>query len=363
MKKHILFVGGGSAGHIAPILAVMEAVQKSDKTVRCSYVGQPEDLLSPLIKDSPLKFDSHAVHAGKLHRHFTLNQLTQVRNMVKGMGEARRLIARLKPDVIFAKGGYITVPVVWAAKRKGIPIFCHESDAVPGLANRFVARFAKGIFTTYPKDVYPQFPAEKVVVTGQPVRKVFHKIYEKIPTSLTVTTPLITVIGGSQGARRLNELVSDNWDALTREVSLVHITGRAEYEALVQKRAQLSEAQQARLVLTPFLQDELPALFQKSVIVLSRAGGTIAELAASRACVLLVPLSTAAQDHQWANANVLKRAHAAEVFNELESSQSLLKHVKKMMKDTQLQTGLRAAIGHFDHPDAAERMAAVLLEA
>jgi UDP-N-acetylglucosamine--N-acetylmuramyl-(pentapeptide) pyrophosphoryl-undecaprenol N-acetylglucosamine transferase len=144
---------------------------------------------------------------------------------------------------------------------------------------------------------------------------------------------------------------------------LVHITERAEYEALVQKRAQLSEAQQARLVLTPFLQDELPALFQKSVIVLSRAGGTIAELAASRACVLLVPLSTAAQDHQWANANVLKRAHAAEVFNELESSQSLLKHVKKMMKDTQLQTGLRAAIGHFDHPDAAERMAAVLLEA
>lgn len=368
MKKHIMFVGGGTAGHIAPLLAVMGAVQERAKQVACSYVGQQADLASPLITESTLTFSKHAVHSGKLHRHLTWNQFSQLRSLLRGMREAERLIRTEKPDVVFAKGGYSTVPVVVAAARARIPVFCHESDAVPGLANRFIARFARKVFTSYPVEAYRRLPAAKLVTTGQPVRDMFYRQARELPLvegkRLSPVLPVITVVGGSQGARQVNMMVAAAWEALLVNYQIVHITGVHEHAQYEKRAAKLPAAEQERLNVVPFLTGELPALFQKSAVVVSRAGGTIAELAACRACTVLIPLSTAAQNHQWANARLLESAGAAVVLDErTTTADELVATIRRILQDTREQTGLRAAIGSFDHPDAAARMADYLLEA
>lgn len=365
-KRHILFVGGGTAGHIAPLLAVMAAVQTMDSEVKCSYVGQESDLSSALIKGSPLSFSKHAISAGKMHRFLTLDQIRQTKQLLSGLKEAKALVTRLKPDVIFAKGGYVTIPIVAAAWRLRIPVYAHESDVVAGLANRFVMRVAKQVFTAWPTSAYKKVPTAKLRYTGQPVRSEFYKAFsgwlEVEGRKIKPDVPTITVIGGSQGARRINQLVSGAWEKLLPRMNIVHITGPkevAEYEKL---RKSLTKEMQERLFVTGFLTEELPALFQKSAVVVSRAGGSVAEMAACRACVLLVPLSTAAQNHQWANARVLEEAGAAVTLDEtVATSADLIEKIETIMRDTSEQTMLRAALGSFDRPNAAEVMAKELL--
>jgi UDP-N-acetylglucosamine--N-acetylmuramyl-(pentapeptide) pyrophosphoryl-undecaprenol N-acetylglucosamine transferase len=362
MKKHILFVGGGTVGHIAPLLAVMEQVQAQGKDVQCSYVGLPSDLTSPVVTESKLKFEKYAVRSGKLHRHLTWNQLKQFNRLFRGILEARKLLTEIKPDLIFAKGGYSTVPVIQAAVKYGIPIFCHETDVVPGLANRIAARHAKVIFTSYPVDAYTQLPADRLVETGQPVRDMFYKKVTTLPKELDPKLPVITVIGGTQGGRRMNHLVADIWEELLKTFQIVQVTGALDFDTFMTMRERLPKEAQNRLHLESFMTKELPSLFQNSAVVISRAGGTIAELAASRACTILVPLSTAAQNHQMANATILKKAGATVIVDETVATPAeLLKNIREITKDTREQTGLRAAIGHFDHPDAAKKMAAYLL--
>lgn len=367
MKRTILFVGGGTAGHIAPVLSVIEAVQRRAKDqkqeVVCVYAGLKSDLDSPLIQASKLSFKKVVIHAGKLHRHFTFDQFKQAGSFLKGIAEAKKLIKTYEPDVVFAKGGYSTVPLVWAASRQKIPVFCHESDAVPGLANRIISRLVTGMFTTYPVSSYEKLSQKRLMETGQPVREMFYERATNLPKELKGGVTLVTVIGGSQGARRVNALVGGLWEKLAVEAQLVHITGEAEYQDYEKKLKALPGSVQERIHLKPFVKEELPALFQLSAIVISRSGGIVAELAASRACTILIPLSTAAQNHQWANAKVLEAAGAAVTFDERNgTSEQLYALVKRLLKDTQESTQLRAAIGRFDHPHAADTMAKVLLD-
>jgi UDP-N-acetylglucosamine--N-acetylmuramyl-(pentapeptide) pyrophosphoryl-undecaprenol N-acetylglucosamine transferase len=367
---HILFAGGGTGGHIAPLLAVMEQAQRLAKqegiTLRCSFVGMKDDLASPLIKESKLQFETYTIHSGKLHRYITKDQVRQLRNLIKGVREAKELLKKLQPDVVLAKGGYSTVPVAWAAARMGVPVYCHETDSAMGLANRLLARFVKGIFTGYPRDSYPAKLAKKVRYVGQPVRGAFYQsqlLPKKIgKQSLDPKRPVITVVGGSQGARRINRLISESWAELAAIAQVVHITGPAEHKEYEKRLKKMSPAVKAGVGVYPFLQEEIPALFQQSAVVVSRAGGSVAELAASRACVVVVPLSTAAQNHQWKNAQVLEKTDAALVIDERTTNPGeLLATLRRILNSPQEQTALRASIGQFDRPKAAEEMARVLL--
>jgi UDP-N-acetylglucosamine--N-acetylmuramyl-(pentapeptide) pyrophosphoryl-undecaprenol N-acetylglucosamine transferase len=203
--------------------------------------------------------------------------------------------------------------------------------------------------------------------TGQPVRSIFYQQTSTLPEinkqRLDPKKGVITVIGGSQGARRVNSLIFQLWERLGSWAQVIHITGPQEYETYREAWKKLSKEQQQGIHVTPFLKDELPALFQLSDVVVSRAGGIIAELAASRACTILIPLSSAAQNHQWANARVLEQAGAAVTFDELSGTAKELEAlILRIKQDSQECTQLRAAIGRFDHPDAAARMAQVLLD-
>lgn len=369
MSKRIIFVGGGTSGHIAPLLAVIEAVQKLDPEVWCGYVGLNTDLDSPLIKSTKLSFERFSIQSGKLHRFLTIDNFSQPFRVVKGYFQAHKLLTTLKPDLILAKGGFVCVPMVLAAVQLKIPIFTHESDAVPGLANRFIARYACRIFTAFDANYYTEYlPAQKLITSGQPVRPAFREPV-KLPIMLDgreipLDLPLITVIGGSQGAKRLNALTQELWPELLTRMRVVHITGRAQHHELMQAKQKLPAKLEANLWLSAFVQDELPALFQKSTIVISRAGGTIAELAAAGSTAILVPLSTSSQGHQQKNAAVMTNSGAVIAFDEVNGdSLDLAMIVRDLVNDDDLRRALKRQIRKFDHPDAAQTMAKELLKA
>ena len=361
---HILFVTGGSGGHIYPMLAVLDAVQAQSPTTRCSYVGTAADMQSPAIRGRD-QLEKYTIHTGKLHRFWTLKNAREFIGLGQGFLEAQRLIKRLQPDLIFAKGGAVSVPIVAAAARLGIPIFSHETDVRSGLANRFAARFATTIFTAYPAENYPTIPLAKIYYVGQPIRPEFY-----IPATADIHAdsriiaqdlPLITVIGGSQGAKGLNTLVVEHWSDYLQLAQLFHICGPSDLEPLRMRAAKLTTAEQQRLFLVAYQHDGLPAAFQRSRVVINRAGGTAIELAASRSASVLVPLASAAQDHQRANAAVLLAAGAAMVVQESEGADALYTVVEKLFNNSEKQQRIRQNISSFARAAAAKDIAAALL--
>lgn len=365
--RSILFAGGGTGGHSTPLLAVMEAIHAKRPEVQLHFVGLASDVASgSLIAEASLPIITHVITSGKLHRFITINQIVQFFRLGLGLIQAELLVRRLRPDVVFCKGSMVSVPVAWAAARRGIPIFSHETDVVPGLANRMIAGRAARIFTAFPVENYGALPAEKVQYTGQPVRSAFFeakrsKEVEIDGVPLKLGLPLITVTGGSQGARRLNEMVSEGWSQLLEKALVVHQTGDLTYKDMEEKATTLPAELRERLVLRPFIKAGFPELFKSSSVVVSRAGGTVTELAASGVPAVLVPLSTAAQNHQAKNAEVLERAGAAVVINEGLSSEALIAAIINIVEHPEKQEKLRAAITKFARPEAAETIANAIL--
>jgi UDP-N-acetylglucosamine--N-acetylmuramyl-(pentapeptide) pyrophosphoryl-undecaprenol N-acetylglucosamine transferase len=364
-SRNILFAGGGTSGHTAKLLAVMAAVLEMDPTAHCSYVGLRSDLHSPLIVESSLSFKKYAISSGKLNRYLTLKHVVEIAKVAKGFKEARTLLKELRPDVIFTNGGFVTVPVAIAAGRLGIPIVTHETDVVPGLSNKIIARFAKLICTTYPTSSYKNIPQAKLRQTGQPVRAEFYADTHEplvIDGREVPIGPLILVTGGSQGARRLNQLVGGAWEALLSKACIIHLTGSLDAADYFAMREGLPTELRERLWVAPFLTAEFATAMRYSTLVISRAGGTIAELAATRRPSVLLPLSTAAQDHQRANARVLEEVKAAIVFDEAAgTSEMLARVVLDALASEECRSTLSTEIARFDHPNAAKDLAKILL--
>ena len=361
-EKRIVFVGGGSVGHVAPLLAVMQEVNTQHPEIKLIYIGTQADLESPLLTSSKLPIETHAIEAGKINRFVTIKHLSELRKLCLGLLQAQVLLEKIQPDLVFAKGAYVSVPVVLAAALRAIPIYTHETDVVPGLANRLSSHFAQTIFTAFPIDCYTSLPKQKLLYMGQPVRKEFLKhSTARMFNDLSLSDPLITVTGGSLGSRSINALISEGWSSLLPYTQLAHLCGEADFNMLTKKAGQLPAELRKKLLLTPFVTHGLPDLFQHSQVVVSRAGGTIAELAACGASTILIPLPTAAQNHQWANARVLMAAEAVEVCDELTmSSENLVKEILALQNDSARRVALSNAIHKFAKPNAAEEMAILI---
>ncbi len=365
--KHILFVGGGTMGHISPLVAVMEAVHELDGEANLSYAGLLSDLTSPALDMSGLDFSRHAITAGKLNRFATHKHLGELFKFGQGFSDALQLMKDVKPDVVFCKGGFVSVPVAMVAKMLKVPVYSHESDVVPGLANRLLAKISRKIFTAFPKSVYRKLPQHKLEYIGQPVRKSFFselafptEIGEDVKLSLELPLLFIT---GSQGSRKINNLVAENWGELLKTFQIVQQCGHLDYTKLLERKLELPEELQDRLHLLPSITDMAP-LLQHAELVISRAGGIIAELAASKAASILIPLSTAAQNHQWENAQVLGKDDAAIVLNEtILSAAELLAVIQELHASEERRQSLRKTISKFAKPDAAREIARRLLSA
>lgn len=369
-RKRIIFAGGGTAGHVFPSLAVAEVLKR--RGWECIFIGTKEGPEAKLVPAAGFPF--HSVPAGKWRRYLSFQNLVDQLKLSPGVLKSIYLIRRLKPAVIFAKGGYGAVPVAIGGWLSGVPVIAHETDIIPGIANRVIGRIAKKICVSFPAPARggksPPLPyaGKKIVYTGNPIRsqlvgkQTARRRTQSVPP-LPRGLPMILVLGGSQGAVGLNRLVFGAVEALTKQVIIVHQTGELGYgEAQRVKKSLGAGDGRDRYIIKPFFEvGELRQLYQRAKLVISRAGGTIFELTYFGLPSILIPLPGSAQNHQVANAKVYTRDGAGLVFEQEKITPGKLasEAIKLIHSPPRLRTMGQAA-KEFSLPDAAKRVAEVI---
>ena len=307
MKK-IVMTGGGTAGHVTPNIALFSALK--DAGFDISYIGSYNGIEKELIEKEGIPY--HGISSGKLRRYFDVKNFTDPARVLKGYNEARRILKQEKPDVVFSKGGYVTVPVVFAANKLGIPVIIHESDLTPGLANRLAIPKATYVCHNFPETA-EYLPEGKSRLTGCPIRK---ELFEGgRETGLKFlrydgTKPLLMIIGGSTGAQAINDCVRASLDRLADTFDIVHLCGKDKLDTAYEGVQGYKQYE--------YISDELSDIFAAADMVISRAGANaICELLALKKPHLLIPLSAAAsRGDQILNANSFKKQGFSEVLEE-----------------------------------------------
>ena len=314
--KRIILTGGGTAGHVTPNIALLPRLRELQYDIQ--YIGSYNGMEKNLIEKQGIPY--HGIASGKLRRYFSLQNFTDPFRVLKGFSEANKLIKQLKPDVIFSKGGFVSVPVVIAGKRNRVPVIIHESDMTPGLANKISIPSASKVCCNFPETL-KALPADKAVLTGSPIRQELmtgDKEKARAFCGFKETKPVILIVGGSLGAVAVNDAVRKILPELLKDFQVVHLCGKEKVDNL--------------LLTTPgyvqfeYIQDELKDLFALSDIVISRAGANaICELLALHKPNLLIPLSAkASRGDQILNARSFERQGFSIVIEEEELSDDLL---------------------------------------
>lgn len=307
-------------------------------------------------------FEFKGIPAGKLRRYFSWQNLTDPFRVLRGYLAARKIIKRFKPAVVFAKGGYVSLPVVWAAHSMKVPVVIHESDAIAGLANRRAAKSASSIAVSFPPESMEGLPAQKLVHTGNPLRDRVIKgsaSQARKRFKLSESLPTVLILGGSQGSQALNQLMVKALPDLLRDCQVVHQVGEAK---LADHRASLPDLPKElaeRYHPRGFFGDELFDLYAATDLVVARSGAnTLAEIAANGLPSILIPLPTAASDHQRRNAQVFEEQKASLVLEEAElTPESLNNAVKRLLKNQQRLAEMGRNARGLARFDATERLA------
>lgn len=282
MSKKIILTGGGTAGHVTPNIALIPHLKEAGYEI--VYIGSYEGIEKRLISDFP-EIPYYGIATGKFRRYLDVKNLTDPFRVIKGFAEAKKILKKEKPDVLFSKGGFVSVPVVRAAASLHIPCIIHESDMTPGLANKLCIPAARNVCCNFPETL-KMLPEEKAVLTGSPIREELsngNKIAALELCKFTVSKPVVMVIGGSLGAASINQVVRDSLDALLQDFQVVHICGKDKVDNL---RLNVNGYKQFE-----YLKSELKDVFAMADVVISRAGANaICELLALKKPNLLIPL-------------------------------------------------------------------------
>ncbi|MEI3612539.1 undecaprenyldiphospho-muramoylpentapeptide beta-N-acetylglucosaminyltransferase [Pseudogracilibacillus sp. SO30301A] len=322
-QKRILFTGGGTAGHVIVNLALIPYFQKEGWEV--DYIGSKQGIERDLIKDLP-NVTYYPISTGKLRRYMSLENFKDPFKVLKGMLDAWNVIRKTKPNVIFSKGGFVSVPVVVASRLRGVPTIIHESDFTPGLANKITTPFAKKVLTTFPETMI-YLPKKKATHVGAVIREELFQGDKSLGykvTNLIPGKPVILIMGGSIGSQKINEAIRANLDILLKKYQLIHICGRNNVDSTVKRKG---------YVQFEYVNEELKDIFAITDFVISRAGANaIFEFLALDLPMLLIPLSLAAsRGDQIDNAKSFKEQGFAHVLEEEElSKERLLEEVEKL---------------------------------
>ena len=279
--KRIVFTGGGTAGHVTPNIALIPKLKSLGYDIH--YIGSYEGIERKLIEDYRIPY--YGISTGKLRRYFDLKNFSDPFRVIKGFMEAKQVLKTLKPDIVFSKGGFVSVPVVRAASSLKIPCIIHESDMTPGLANSLCIPVAKKVCCNFPETLQ-NLPEEKAVLTGSPIRAELTKGSKEKGLSMCGFhggKPVIMVIGGSLGAAGINTLVREALPKLLDDFQIVHICGKEKIDNLLLSTDGYKQFE--------YVKEDLKDLFAIADIVISRAGANaICELLALRKPSLLIPL-------------------------------------------------------------------------
>ena len=309
-KRKIVLTGGGTAGHVTPNIALIPRLREEGFEIY--YIGSHDGIEKKLIADYNIPYTG--ISTGKLRRYFDPKNFSDPIRVIHGVREARTALRRIRPDVIFSKGGFVSVPVVWAARRLHIPVVCHESDMTPGLANRLCFPAARKVCCNFPETV-SSLPADKAVLTGTPIRSELltgNRDAAAAFTGLTGKRRVLMVIGGSLGAQHVNEAVRSALPELLKTWDIIHLCGKGKTDP--------SLAGTEGYVQYEYIKDELADLFAFAYVVISRAGANaICELLALRKPNLLIPLSAqASRGDQILNARSFEKQGFSLVLEEEE---------------------------------------------
>jgi UDP-N-acetylglucosamine--N-acetylmuramyl-(pentapeptide) pyrophosphoryl-undecaprenol N-acetylglucosamine transferase len=306
MKK-IILTGGGTAGHVVPHLALLPKLK--EKGFEIHYIGGKTGIERELVKNQGIPY--HGISAGKLRRYADIKNITDPFRVLKGFGEAFRLIRIIKPDIVFSKGGFVTVPVVIAARLCGARTVIHESDYSPGLANRLVMPFTHQICVSFPETL-TQIPARKAVLTGTPIRPTLFNGDKDAGRMICKFSddgkPVVLFTGGSLGAAAINDNLRKLLPGLCERYRIIHLCGKGNLSGLTVPGYAEFE----------FVGRELPHLFSLADMAVSRAGAnTIFELLALRLPHLLIPLTLeASRGDQLRNASSFEKQGFSKVLQE-----------------------------------------------
>ncbi len=327
MSKRIVLTGGGTAGHVTPNIALLPSLREAGYEI--FYIGSYNGIEASLVAQQNIPY--YGIASGKLRRYFDWQNFTDPFRVIHGYFQAKKLLKKLKPDVIFSKGGFVSVPVVRAAGRLHIRTIIHESDMTPGLANRLSIPVAQKVCCSFPETL-KYLPADKAVLTGSPIRKELlegrrEKGLEFIGWEES-DKPTLLVIGGSQGSTIINQTLRQDLDILLQDIRIIHLCGKGNLDDSLKDREGYVQLE--------YVSDELKDLFALADFVLSRAGAnSICELLALRKPNLLIPLSAASsRGDQILNADSYRRQGYSMVLKEEKlTPQSLVQSLKELYRD------------------------------
>lgn len=369
----ILFTGGGTGGHFYPIISIAEELQTLVKEKR--LLAPELYYMSPTPYDAGMLFE-HGIEykknsAGKLRRSAGWRSILNFFDLFKtgwGILVSVYQIYRLYPDVVFGKGGYASFPALMAAKILRIPVVIHESDTLPGRVNLWAGKFASKIAVSY-KDAVKHFPQGRVAYTGNPVRKdIATPISEGAREFLQIeeNIPVVLVLGGSQGARHINETVLEKLPDLVKKYAIIHQVGKANIEEVKATADAVLFESEHKERYKPF--DYLNPLALRmaagvSSVVISRAGSTIFEISAWQVPAIIIPIKERVSRDQRTNAFAYARAGGCAVIEEDNLTANILaSEIERLITNTEVREGMKAAAKEFFKPDAAKLVAEEILK-
>ncbi len=378
--------GGGTAGHITPVLFVAKAIKTRSPDIKLVYVLEKGSRFTSLVEDAAIFDEVHYIYAGKWRRYNDTSTMSKILDIktnflnfidigktLAGFFQSLLLFMQVKPSVVFAKGGFVVVPVGYAARVFGTKLVTHDSDASPGLANKIISKWAV-YRTVASKSTALAYNNQKTRVVGIPINSAYQEVdvskKKHIKTSLGVPDDkrLIVIIGGSQGARKLNESMQLAMQAvIDREVPAYFcwVVGKNnQTECSKWLESQNSKLRNAVHILG--FANNMPDWFAASDVVVSRGGATtLAEIVAARAVAIIIPASFLPGDHQSDNALELSSAGAAICIQDMAESGSIAEQITeellRLLNDDEYFTSMKEALRKIDVPNASEELAEILV--
>ena len=339
-KKKIVLTGGGTAGHVTPNIALLPALREAGYEI--AYIGSEDGIEKELMNDCDIPYIG--VPTGKLRRYFDWKNFTDPFRVLKGYAKARSFLKGYRPDVVFSKGGFVSVPIVRAAASLKIPCVIHESDMTPGLANKLCFGAASKVCCNFPETM-AKMPKDKAVLTGTPIRaELFSGDRQKglELCGFAADKPVLLIMGGSQGAASVNQAVRSHLDELLRDFQIVHLCGARKYDA---SKDGIDGYKQFE-----YVKEDLSHLFAAADLIISRAGANaIFEILALRKPNLLIPLSIGTRGDQILNARSFEAQGFSKVLVESENEgildKKLVSTVQKLYRDREKYIAAMAGAG------------------
>ncbi|MGZ9585067.1 undecaprenyldiphospho-muramoylpentapeptide beta-N-acetylglucosaminyltransferase [Paenibacillus marinisediminis] len=356
----VVLSGGGTGGHIYPALAIARECEKQDPKSAFLYIGTERGLESKLVREAGIPFETIEITGFK--RKLSFENAKTVMRFIKGVSKAKQLLSKFKPDIVIGTGGYVCGPVLYAAAKLGIPTLIHEQNVIPGLTNKFLSRYVNTVAVSF-KESEPYFTrAKNVLFSGNPrATAVMEANRERgfASLGLSVDSPIVLVVGGSQGARTINQAMIDMVPMLKRlpDVHFVYVTGQHYYDNTYKAVQQASDNVRNHLHVLPYISN-MPEVLAATTLIVSRAGASsLAELTALGIPSILIPSPNVTNNHQEANARSLEQAGASIMITEKQLTPEILfAQIEGMMKQDEKRKQMSSQTKLFGHPDSAMRI-------